>query len=497
MLERLGPYDLIARLGMGGMAEVFLASKADGARLVVKRMLAHLVHDKDAVAMFVDEGRLGSQLVSPRIVQTLDIGEHNGVHYIALEYIDGADLGALEGRAKNAGHPLPLSLCAHIVARAAEALHDAHVAVDSDLRPLRVIHRDVSPSNVLVSKTGAVKVADFGIARSAMQQAKTATGILKGKLSYMSPEQIDAAPLDARTDVCSLGVVLYELITRRRLYAGLSEVQTIRQISQAAPPPPSRDNPAVDAELDAILAQALARKPAERLPSAQKLAQLLDAWAVPKGGTAEALRRFLDARPALFQSGTTATGTGDGSVGGNKRAVDVDSEGRTTPGLRRVKTPSDKGGLRLQSKEGARPRELLLYVEDEHENREVAALRLRRSYQLLVAADDVEACAILRERGKDLAAILMDIQLKGSALDGIQLTRLLRGALPKDEMPPHARDVPVLPRVPIIFVTAYGARYTEKELIAAGGNKLVSKPVNFAELTLALVDLHLSRASRG
>jgi CheY-like chemotaxis protein len=137
----------------------------------------------------------------------------------------------------------------------------------------------------------------------------------------------------------------------------------------------------------------------------------------------------------------------------------------------------------------------VLYVEDEPENRDVAELRLRRSYDLLLAATDEEACRIVKERGHELAAILMDIQLKGSVLDGIALVKLFRGTLPTAELPAFARDVPVL-SAPILFVTAYGARYSEPELLAAGAQRLVTKPVNFSELTLALVDLHLRRANR-
>lgn len=492
--ERFGPYELIERLGIGGMAEVFLAdvnadvnrddSRGASARVVVKRMLPQLERDADAVSMFLDEGRLGKRLSGRGIVRTLEVGQADGAHFIALEHVDGADLGAIEGRARNRGQPLPLPMCAWIVARVAEALHEAHSAIDVGTRvPLKVVHRDMSPSNVLVSKTGDVKVADFGVARSALQQSRTATGVLKGKLSYMSPEQLEGESIDARSDIYSLGVVLHELITRRRMYGGLSDVQTLRQILNASPPAPSIENPSVDRELEDIVMRALARAPAARHATAGAMARALDGWLSAHGVGKSTFAQYIIERPQLFR---------------DELAIDPD---RTTParvvsGLKRVKTPSGKGGLKLQRKGDARPRELLLYVEDEPENREVAALRLRRSYDLLLAPDDVTACELLRTRGHELAAVLMDIQLKGSVLDGIQLTRLVRGTLPAAEVPPHARGMPVLARLPIVFVTAYGARYTEAELVAAGGSKLVSKPVNFGELMLALVDLHLSRATR-
>ena len=498
MGERLGRYELNHRLGVGGMAEVFLArshgAEAFSRPVVIKRLLPAIASDPENVRMFLDEARLGSKLRHPCLVPVLDLGDVDGTFYMVLEHVDGADLGVLEARARGRAQPLPLGVCAYLVARAAEGLHAAHNAVDPDTkRPLHVVHRDISPSNILVSRAGDVKVADFGVARSAAQESRTATGAVKGKLSYMAPEQVEARPLDPRTDVYALGVVLFELCARRRLYHGMNQAQIVVQILDSRPPQVRVENPDVDRELEGIIIKAMAKDPRDRFASARAMQDALDSWAGRQGFAARSsLERFLEERPWLF----------DGEGGNEARTTPVRSPKPLSltdaPTLRKVGgTPAPRANeLKLAQKGTEKKQDVLLYVEDEADNREVASLRLRRRYELLLAEDDKTACELLASRGTELSAILMDIQLKGSTLDGIQLVKLLRGKLERSGLPAYAARVPILKDVPVLFVTAYAARYTEADLLAAGGNRLVTKPVNFAELTLALVDLHLKRATR-
>lgn len=500
MLERLGRYELLSRLGVGGMAEVFLARSLGASdftqRVVVKRMLPQVAENPESVKMFLDEARLGAKLKHPNLLPVLDLGLVDGMYFMALEYVDGADMGAVESRARARGQPLSPEVCAFLVARSAEGLHAAHTAVDPETKlPLNVVHRDVSPSNILVSRTGEVKVSDFGVARSATQVSRTATGALKGKLSYMAPEQVETRSVTPLTDVYALGVVLFELLVRRRLFHGMGEAQVVTQIMEARPPRVSVENPDVDRVLEDIVVRAMARKPADRFPNARAMADALDLWASTKGFSGRTrLERYLEERPFLFEAGGKADSRTPArsprSLGSNE----------SPDGLRKARVPGGATqattSLTLAIKADTRRQDVILYVEDEPDNREVAALRLRRRYELLLAENDQQACDILASRGSELSAILMDIQLKGSTLDGIQLVKLLRGKLEKTGLPSWARAVPTLATVPVLFVTAYSARYSEAELIAAGGNRLVTKPVNFSELTLALVDLHLKRVSR-
>jgi len=541
----LGRYRLLERIGIGGMAEVFLARAVGSASfsraVVVKRMLPQLAADDDAVGMFLDEARLGAKLQHPHIVGVVDLGEADGDYFMVLDYVDGMDVGVLQSRARSRGITIPVEHAAHIVAKAAQGLHFAHTAKDPETKEaLGVVHRDMSPSNILISRLGEVKVADFGVARSSLQTVRTGTGAIKGKISYMSPEQLTGDALDARSDVYALGIVLWELLAGQRLHEGKNDAQVIHAVQVGAMPAPSTKNPAVPPALDALVASCLAKDPAARPQSAGDVANALEVWlsGQPQPGRL-AFEAWLTSNSGLFEQDGLATA---GRVTTPRRtpvsaAKPISAPSITPAGdqpmLRKVRsmsmgassslpsttpltstawtsssssssssaTPSPSplasaGGLSLAMKGPERKRSLVLYVEDEPENREVAELRLRRSYDLLLAPTDEVACTMLRERGPELSAILMDIQLKGSVLDGIELVKLVRGTLPDSKKPPWAKDVPVLLDLPIFFVTAYGARYAEAELLAVGAQKLVTKPVNFSELTLALVDVHLRRAGK-
>lgn len=315
MDELLGRYRLSSRIGIGGMAEVFLA-RATGAgnfarTVVVKRMIPQLAEDPHAVQMFLDEAQLGARLHHPHIVPVLDLGEIDGAYFMVLEHVDGVDLGTLEMRVRARQTTLHEQDAAWIVARAAEGLHAAHEARDPETgQALRVVHRDVSPSNILISRTGDVKVADFGVARSAAQAARTSTGAMKGKLPYMSPEQLSGDELDARSDIYGLGVVLWQLLAGRRLHEGRNELGIIKSVLQDPAPPPSEHNPSVDPELEAIVLSMLAKRPQDRPSSAREAARDIDRWLVARGHEGRlALEQSLSALPGILDTspGTSAT----------------------------------------------------------------------------------------------------------------------------------------------------------------------------------------------
>ncbi len=222
--ERFGDYRLLRRLGKGGMAEVFLARRRGAVgfekTLVVKRILPQLAGDPSFVKMFIDEAKLSAELHHPNIVEVYDLGEIDGRLYIAMEYVAGKNLHEVLRAAAAAAAPLEWTMAAHLARETARALHHAHEHRSPGGAPLSVIHRDVSPSNVMVGHDGVVKLLDFGIAKAAVQSGDegTRTGTVKGKFSYMAPEQLDGLRVDRRADVFALGVLLWELATGVRLF---------------------------------------------------------------------------------------------------------------------------------------------------------------------------------------------------------------------------------------------------------------------------------------
>jgi len=291
-----GRYLLVERVAIGGMAEVFAAiERGDpSARLfAVKRILPTLVDDRELVRMFLDEARLVVQLDHPGIVPVHELGKLGSGYYIAMDYVAGRDLRALADRFRRRGELLPLELSADVAARAADALDHAHRGRGANGDELRVVHRDVSPANVLVGFDGSVRMIDFGIAQAAHRPA--ASSVLRGKFGYMSPEMVRGLPVDRRSDVFALGVVLHELLAGERLFAGPTELAVMEKVRAAQAPPPSATNPALPPELDRIVLRALAREPEARFSWASELRDALLPWArrAGPGGGERALARLM------------------------------------------------------------------------------------------------------------------------------------------------------------------------------------------------------------
>jgi serine/threonine-protein kinase len=272
----VGKYQLLRKLASGGMAEVYLA-KAVGPQgfektLVVKRVLPHLAEEPSFVEMFFSEARLAALLNHPNVVQIFDFGEANGEYFLAMEYIDGPNLRTLCKRAHAAGTLLPVHLCAKMLSFACEGLSYAHEFVAPGTgEPLRLVHRDISPDNLLVSSHGTVKVVDFGIAKAANQLHHTRTGIVKGKIAYMPPEQLQNKPLDARADIFALGVVLYELLSGQKPFEAESEVGMMQAILFEPPVPVVERRPDVPEPIRNILERALAKERDARYGSCREL----------------------------------------------------------------------------------------------------------------------------------------------------------------------------------------------------------------------------------
>lgn len=274
-------YQVIRRLALGGMGEVFLARQTGVAvdRLVIlKSLLPELASQEGFIDQFLDEARVAATLNHPNIVAIYEVGLWNGVYFIAMEYIHGTDLSKLLRTAAKMERSIPFQVSARMIHDAAIGLHHAHTAVGIDGKPLSIVHRDISPQNIMVRGDGVVKVVDFGIAKASNRSTRTATGMLKGKLQYMSPEQLQSLELDGRSDQFALGVVLWELATNQRLFRAENELKTLQRILNEPVPKPSSLFDGFPAQLEAVIMRMLARDKNERFASCGDAAADLKAY---------------------------------------------------------------------------------------------------------------------------------------------------------------------------------------------------------------------------
>ncbi len=266
-----GRYQIIRRLAIGGMGEVFLARQSGVAgfdRLVIlKSLLPDLAAQEDFVNQFLDEARVAATLNHPNIVSIYEVGLWNGTYFIAMEYIRGDNLSRLARAAERAKRRMPVDVAAFVVHEAAHALDHAHKACDLHGTPLHIVHRDVSPQNIMVRTDGVTKVVDFGIAKAANRSSRTATGLLKGKVQYMAPEQIMGGQVDGRTDQFALGVVLWELVAGRKLFSGGNDIEVLRAVLHAPMPPLVEAEPSCPPELSRIVARMIERDVERRYPT--------------------------------------------------------------------------------------------------------------------------------------------------------------------------------------------------------------------------------------
>ncbi len=270
-----GKYLFLGKIGKGGMAEVFLARPKAQKRLVaIKVILEKLAKKKQYVDMFIQEGKLAVQLNQDSIVKTYEIGKIHGRHFICMEYISGVDLSQVMRQCRATGKRLPIPHTMYITLRICEGLHYAHELCDSAGKSLNVVNRDVSPSNVRISFEGEVKQLDFGIAK-ATSSLSSEIGVLKGKFSHMSPEQVRGLPLDRRSDVFSVGIVLHEMLTLEKLFRGDSDFQMMDLVRRAEVRPPSAINRRVHAEVDQLVLRALEKEPKDRFQSTEEMAAQL------------------------------------------------------------------------------------------------------------------------------------------------------------------------------------------------------------------------------
>jgi len=283
----MGRYELRQRLAVGGMGEIYLAvqSGPDGfsRRCVVKRILEHLTEDPQVVRMFLEEAQLAGQLSHPHIAQIFDFGSHENTYFIAMEYVPGSDLKAIIRQHAQRGAFVPFAVAARIISQAADALHYAHSAIRADGTPLDVIHRDVSPQNILLSRSGMVKLIDFGIAKAASPNRKTSPGVVKGKYGFMSPEQARGQTLDCRSDIYSLGLVLYELLSNRSAIEEAPTPLALDAVAHARFAPVDTHRPDVPSALAKVLQRATALRPEDRYSTAEAMGLDLERYIASSG----------------------------------------------------------------------------------------------------------------------------------------------------------------------------------------------------------------------
>lgn len=275
-----GRFQLVLEMARGGMATIYLA-RLQGPQqfeklVVVKRIHEHQAQDARFVQMFLDEARIAARIEHPNVATVFDLGEQDGAYFLAMEYVHGHNVAEVVRSAVRHEDLLHWSLVVRMVADAAAGLHAAHEARGVDGRCLGIVHRDVSPQNILISYDGHVKVVDFGIAYAAERLTHTASGTVKGKAAYMSPEQVCMEPMDRRSDVFSLGIVLYEAACRRRLFKERLEAATILRVRDAQVPPPRSMNPEIPVALERVMLKALARHPQDRFQTAGAMEEALD-----------------------------------------------------------------------------------------------------------------------------------------------------------------------------------------------------------------------------
>ncbi|MBL8952756.1 MAG: serine/threonine protein kinase, partial [Myxococcaceae bacterium] len=314
------------------MAQLFLAKrlrpKGQERTVVLKRILPHLAEDTAFVTMFLDEARIAARLHHPNVIEILDLGAEGDSYFIAMEYIHGEDLRRISKRGIEGGKRMSPPLVARVIAQACRGLDYAHRRTDQGGKPLRIVHRDVSPQNILVGFDGHVKVVDFGIAKAVDKATVTASGVIKGKHAYMSPEQALGREIDHRTDVFALGIVLYETLTATRLFRRATDLQTLKAVSECKVDPPSRVFPGVPAQLDPILMKALTKDLSARYQRASELADALEQWLGDRpDGSIEAVGRYVS---ELFAERLEKEKS-EGKFVPSKSYITVGLDGRSSP----------------------------------------------------------------------------------------------------------------------------------------------------------------------
>ncbi len=310
--QTFGSYEILHRISAGGMAEVFHAIHTPtGKHVALKRILPEISEDEEFIRMFEDEARIASKLEHPYIARCLDYGNVDQAWFISFEFVDGKDLRSLFDRSARLGEKIPLWFALYVIVQIGEGLAYAHARRDDQGSPVSIVHRDISPQNVIVSYEGDVKLIDFGIAKASGKLSRTQVGTIKGKFGYMSPEQVSGEPIDQRTDIFSLGICLWELVTQKRLFSGENELVMLERMRTFDVAVPSREAPGIPPDLDRVILKALAKRPDDRYRSAKDFYRDLNqvAHGMNQVATREQIAQHVR---RLFREGRDSVAVGSG-----------------------------------------------------------------------------------------------------------------------------------------------------------------------------------------
>lgn len=305
-MPKIEKYEVVQRLARGGMAEVFLAWFEEKGRRVpvaLKRILPEVAKDKDVKVMLLDEARISARLVHPGIAQTLDLGKVGETYFLVVEYVDGRELRAVFDAMAARQEMIPPIVLAYVLEQAALALDFAHRLADEKGKPMAIVHRDISPANIMVAFDGSAKVIDFGIARAADRMTRTAMGVVKGKYRYISPEQALAKTVDHRSDLYSLGVVLYEGLAGHPILPGLPEARVPMEVIDGKVPSLAQAGASAPPALEALVTRAMSMDVSERPASGAAMAHELASFVASNGGEALARRMTVELLKLLFPEG--------------------------------------------------------------------------------------------------------------------------------------------------------------------------------------------------
>lgn len=500
--ERLGQYEVLTRLSVGGMAEIFLAAdvQPNGQRrlVILKRILPQLRERDEFVHMFMDEARISSLLNHPNIAKVYELGNEGQSLFIAMEFVAGQSLANILRRCHKLGRPVPVGFTALVGAQLGKALEAAHTLTAPNGDPMPVIHRDVSPTNVMVTYGGEVKVIDFGVAKAAGSLSRTMTGNIKGSRGYLSPEQARGAPLDPRSDIFSAGIVLHELLTGHPLFLRDSELMTFRGILRDDIPTPLDANPMLPPKMSEVVMKALQRHRDDRYASARELERAISN-AIPglmfthaEGANlmrelfAQELRdteALVAAEVSRRPLETPARKVGELGVPAHQG---TDVFGPLPTGVMRIAPAQVPASLRPPEKPLPAPgREAVvegatvLSVDDSEISRDFIEAHLESAgFPVLHCGSAEEALQLIEERVPDL--ILLDVVMP--RMNGFQLCKKLRELC-------VAR-----PFLPIVFLTTASSFDMRLEALSAGGDDVIAKPYDPVQL-VELVRAHLKRAA--
>ncbi len=497
-LTQLGRYQVLTQLAVGGMAELYLAyfTGPGGFRkfVALKRILPAYRSDDEFVAMFLDEARISAALSHANIAQVFELGEANRDFYIAMEFIEGQDLGRINRAARKAGGVLPVGLAAAVVRDVCGALHYAHGFTSPSGRPLPVVHRDLSMRNVMMTYAGHTKVIDFGIAKAKGSLASTQGGQVKGSAGYMSPEQIRDEDLDGQSDLFAAGAVLYELLTGRRVFTGQDPTATMYKVLNETPPPPHALNPEVPQALSEVTLKALEKQRDRRFASGREMAKAIEGAAELFDEQQRAMWMESTFGDSIARTRAMLSLAEEHDEGRIKLAAAALKEGADQPSpgsashvslsaISPTKTVAPPGAGPAPPKPSApkpAPRNAtILIVDDSRVGRmAVDGVLKAEGHRVIEAESGKEALEVLEQLKPDL--IVLDVRMPG--MDGFELCA-------------HIRGLPELRRIPIIFVSAACSIEERSKGLQVGADDFLRKPFEPHELA-ERVKLYLVRAAR-